>query len=112
MLFNTYKYTCTHDVFLIAFLLCSLTHTQVRRANFRITKLRLGSVRPFEFEHVALRDAVPPLLPEDGDGVGEFLARKVCGVCVCVVGGMGRCKGPIQARNVCENAYASLAIHN
>ncbi|KAG2430494.1 hypothetical protein HXX76_010017 [Chlamydomonas incerta] len=50
---------------------------EVRRANFRITKLRLGSVRPFEFEHVALRDAAPPLLPEDSDGVGEFLAGKI-----------------------------------
>ncbi|KAG2450272.1 hypothetical protein HYH02_004783 [Chlamydomonas schloesseri] len=51
---------------------------RVRRANSRITKLRLSSGRPFEFKHVALRDAAPPLLlPEDSEGVGEFLAHTI-----------------------------------
>ncbi|GIL78160.1 hypothetical protein Vretimale_7536 [Volvox reticuliferus] len=50
---------------------------EVKGTNFRLQKFRLRSVRPFEFETVALRDVNPPLKPEDTEGVTHFLTAKV-----------------------------------
>ncbi|GLC63182.1 meiotic recombination [Pleodorina starrii] len=50
---------------------------EVKAAQFRLQKFRLRTVRPFEFEFVALKDAKPPLRPEDAEGVADFLAAKI-----------------------------------
>ncbi|EFJ52429.1 hypothetical protein VOLCADRAFT_55838, partial [Volvox carteri f. nagariensis] len=50
---------------------------EVKGTNFRLQKFRLRTVRPFEFESVALRDVQPPLKPEDTEEVTRFLTAKV-----------------------------------
>ncbi|KXZ44363.1 hypothetical protein GPECTOR_69g456 [Gonium pectorale] len=50
---------------------------EMRGSQFRTIKLPLRAVRPFEFETVALREARPELLPEDGEGVARFLTAKI-----------------------------------
>ncbi|GIL58031.1 hypothetical protein Vafri_13231 [Volvox africanus] len=50
---------------------------EVKGTNFRLQKFRLRSVRPFEFETVALRDVNPALKPEDTEGVTHFLTAKI-----------------------------------
>ncbi len=57
---------------------------EARGPQFRLTKYRLRTVRPFVFDSVALREAKPPLAPEDQEAVARYLVDRVRGEGVAV----------------------------